>query len=305
MITLLFGENSFEIESALGEIVADFDGRVERIKAEDLTINQLPDILMGVSLFAERRLIVIRGLSENKSIWPILGDWLDKISDDIHLVLIESKIDKRSTTYKTLKNNANVQEFLPWNDRDYAKAEKWVIDKAKKIDLDLNNKLAQSLVRRVGPDQWRLHHAVEKLSLVDEVNEKVINDVIEPNLTENVFELFETAIRGNMKKTKSMLDTFRQTEEVYRLSALLFSQAFQLAAISAANCDGRKDDNPAKDFGIHPYVASKLQSIAKKIGRSGVRKIVKELVRADENMKSSKSDPWFILENALLKIANI
>lgn len=47
---------------------------------------------MGVSLFATKRLIVIRGLSENKVIWPVFGDWLPKVSDDIHLVLIERRL---------------------------------------------------------------------------------------------------------------------------------------------------------------------------------------------------------------------
>ena len=123
MITLLLGENSFEIEQALGSIIDEFDGKVERIKAEDLQISQLPDILMGISLFATKRLIVIRDLSENKTIWPVFGSWISKISDDIHLVLVETKVDKRSVTYKALKDAVNIREFLPWSDRDIFKAE--------------------------------------------------------------------------------------------------------------------------------------------------------------------------------------
>lgn len=299
MITLLFGENSFEIESALSAIINKFDGRVENVKSDELTVSQLPDIFMGVSLFSEKRLVVIRRLSENRLIWPILGDWLDRISDDINLVLIESKIDKRSATYKTLKEKADVREFLPWSDRDFIKAEKWVIDWVKKNNVSLDAKNAKNLVRRVGADQWLLHHALEKLSLVDEINANVIDEIIEPNLTENVFELFETAVKGDLKKTKTMLDTLNQTEDVYRLSSLMFSQAFQMATISVAP----EGANPSKDFGIHPYVASKLDSLAKMIGRNGVKKVILEFARADESMKTSRSDPWLILANALFKIA--
>lgn len=305
MITLLFGENSYEIDSALNAIISDFDGRVEKINVENLIVNQLPDIFMGANLFAEKRLIVIRHLSENKLIWPILPNWLARISDDIHLVLIESKIDKRSIIFKSLKKCCNVQEFLAWKENDYFKAEKWVIDWSKKNNVKLDTKLAQNLVRRVGADQWRLHHAVEKLSLVKEININTIDEIIEPNLTENVFELLETAIKGDMKKTKSMIDTFRQTQEVYMLFGLLASQAVQLTAISVANRDGRHDDDPIKDFSIHPYVASKLKSIANKIGHKGVKTIIKEFVKADEAIKTSKSEPWIILENALFKIANM
>ena len=101
MITLLIGENSFEIQRALDDIIADFDGNVEKIEGSELQVSQLPDIFMGGSLFADKRLVVIRNLSENKSVWPVLGDWTDKISDDIHVVLVDAKPDKRTSTYKT------------------------------------------------------------------------------------------------------------------------------------------------------------------------------------------------------------
>ncbi|NCQ54469.1 hypothetical protein GW791_03475, partial [Candidatus Saccharibacteria bacterium] len=98
MITLITGENSFEVERALASIADSFDGNVERIDGSDLQLTQLPDILMGVSLFAIARTVVIRGLSTNKPIWTVFGDWLPRISDDIHLVLVEPKPDKRMTT---------------------------------------------------------------------------------------------------------------------------------------------------------------------------------------------------------------
>src|ERR1035437_6433304 len=100
MITVLIGENTFEIQRALDLIARDFDGKVEKIDGSNLQLSQLPDILMGVSLFAMSRTVVIRNLSENRAVWPVFGDWLSKISDDIHLILAESKPDKRTATYK-------------------------------------------------------------------------------------------------------------------------------------------------------------------------------------------------------------
>lgn len=305
MITLLLGENSFEIEQALSSIIDEFDGKVERIKAEDLQISQLPDILMGVSLFANKRLILIRNLSENKVIWPVFGDWLSKVSDDIHLVLVETKLDKRSTTYKTLKQLVDVREFLPWSDRDIYKAEKWTIEKAQKIGIKLDNKLAQFILRRVGVDQWRIYSALEKLALVEVISEDVIKDVIEPNPVENVFELLETAIKGNTNLLEGKITILKQTEDVYKLSALLFSQAFQLLAIAIGGQEGKSHDDISKDFAIHPFVLSKLSAIAKDAGKNKLSKMIKIFAKTDEGMKSSKSEPWVLLEYALFQIANL
>lgn len=301
MITLFIGENSFEIERALIDIAKNFDGNVERINGSELQLSQIPDILMGVSLFATSRVVIIKNLSENKTIWSVFGDWLPRISDDIHLVMIEPKPDKRTITFKAIKNSATVKEFQVWSDRDVMKAEKWVIDESKKLGIKLDNKNSQTLVRRVGVDQWQLFHALEKLALVDVVSDEIIKDIIEASPVENVFELFETALRGDVKKLKSMLQILEQSEDVYRLSALLFTQAFQMAAISEAE----KSDNVTKDFGIHPYVASKLESIAKRVGKSGVVKIVKIFAQADDDMKLSRAEPWLLIERSLFKIATL
>jgi DNA polymerase-3 subunit delta len=301
MITLLIGENSFEIEQALLDVSKNFNGTVEKFDGSTLQLAQLPDILMGVSLFSTARTVIIRGLSENKTIWSVFGDWLPRISDDIHLVLVEPKPDKRTATFKALKDHATVKEFIAWTDRDYVKAEKWVIEQAKKLGFELNNKNAQFLVKRVGVDQWQLFHAVQKLSMVDSISEDVIKDVIEANPIENVFELFETAISGDIKQLKGKLRILEQTEDIYRLSALLYSQAFQLAAVAAAE----KGDNAAKDFGIHPYVAQKLESVAKKVGKTNVNKIVKILAATDDDMKVSAAEPWLLIETALLKISSL
>jgi DNA polymerase III delta subunit len=301
MITLLVGENSFEIERALGEIEGSFDGNVEKIDGSELSLAQLPDILMGVSLFATARMVVIRNLSQNKAIWAVFGDWLPRISDDIHLILVEPKPDKRTTTYKALKENAIVKEFQPWTDRDTATAEKWAVAEAKKLGFELDKKSVQTLVQRVGVDQWQLFNALDKLSLTDTVSVETIMDIIEANPVENVFNLFETALRGDMNNLKQMLQILEQSEDVYRLSALLFTQAFQLAAVASAT----KSDNVAKDFGIHPYVVSKLAPIAKRLGKSGTAKIIAIFAQADDDMKISRAEPWLLIERALMKIANL
>ena len=301
MITLLIGENSFEVERALNEIIAKFDGVIERIDGSQLQLNQLPDILMGISLFATARTVVIRGLSENKPIWSVFGDWLPRISDDIHLILIEPKPDKRTVTYKALQKVAKIQEYIVWTDRDIQKAINWVSKEAKNQRIELNTKCVQLLVSRVGVDQWQLFYALQKLKLTDDITPESIKNIIDVNPVENVFNLLETAIRGDTFELKAMLVNMEKIEDIYRLSALLFSQVFQLAVISSSE----KTDNPAKDFGINPYVVSKMKPLAKQLGKSKITKIVKIFAECDDDMKISRAEPWLLLERALMKVAQI
>lgn len=301
MITVLTGENSFEANRALQAIIRDFDGVTEKIDGSELELRQLPDLLMGGTLFASSRLVVIKNLSENKTVWPDFADWLPRVSEDIHLVLVEPKLDKRTRTYKDLQKIAQVTEFSAWTERDTAKAEQWAAGEARALNIEIDNSSVRLLVQRVGPDQWLLHHALQKLAVLDYITPEIIQEVIDVNPVENVFDLFESALRGDARKVKRMIETLELTEDPYRLFGLLSGQAFQLATLAVAG--DKTNAEVAKDLGVHPYGLGKLASYAHKIGRTGAKRVIAAFAEADTGMKTSVAEPWLLIERALIKVA--
>ena len=299
MITLLTGDNSFELREALQAVVRVFDGEAERFDGQSLELRQLPDLLMGGTLFAEKRLVIISELSANSSLWQKLSDWLPRVSDDVHLVLIDEKPDKRTTSYKALKAAAEVREFPSWGDRDQYKAEQWLEARAKAKEVVLDKKAVRQIIDRAGMDQWRLAQAIDTLSLFDVVTPEVITQSIIANPQENIFELFEIALNGNRAELQSILKTLELQEDPYTTFALLSSQVFSLAAVTYAD-DGQ---NAQKDFAIHPFVASKLARHGQRLGKQKVSIIVKRFAQTDADMKMSKADPWLLVERLLFDLA--
>lgn len=300
MITWLVGDNSFEVRQALRAIEGDFSGTPERFDGTELSIAQIPDLLMGVSLFASRRLVIITDITLNASVWEKLPDWLERVSDDIHLVLIDTKPDKRTTGYKALKKAANLREFPAWTERDTQRAEQWVAAQAKDLGMALDARTLRHLVGRVGPDQWQLSNALNTLSLLDSVSVETINDIVPPNLQENIFQLFETALEGKSQQVAVMLKTLALQEDPYALFALLNSQALTLAAVTF----GGSDANPVKDFAIHPFVASKLERHGGRLGKHRVGVILELFAKTDAEMKRSRAEPWLLMERTLLQVAS-
>lgn len=298
MITLLTGENSFELTRALDALTAGFDGDKEKFDGSDLELVQLPDLLLGGTLFATKRLIVIRGLSENKKLWEVLPEWLERIDDDAHLVLVEPKPDKRTKTYKDLKKLAQVQEYNLWSDRDIATVEKWVADEAERQGMKLDKKSVQTLVARAGVDQWQLFHALEKLAVLDSVTTEMIEQIVEANPSENVFNLLDAALRSDSKKVSAMIKTLERTQDPFMTFGLLAGQVFQLAALASTD---QPASTVAGDIGAHPYALGKLAPHAKRLGRSGAKKIVTIFADTDTAMKSTATDPWLLIEKALYK----
>lgn len=301
MIQLIVGDNSFEVERMIKSIVDQSDLVAEIIDGTQLEVVDVPDLLMGSSLFSDSRLVIIKNLSDNKSLWAEFGGWVERISDDVELILVEPNPDKRTSTFKTLKSLSKYTELPAWTDRDQLKAQDWLSKEAELSGVELNKKSIQLIVDRVGVNQWNLFHALEKLSLLGAVSDDIINNIIDLNPNENVFSLFDTAIKGNTKKLISLLQTLEKTEDPFRLFALLSAQSFQMAVALSA---GPKD-TPTKDFGIHPYVYSKLSASASKIGKSGVSKIINIFAEADDDMKTSRGEPFELIERALIKVANI
>ncbi len=300
MITVLAGENSFENERELSRIVAAFDGEPERTDGEVLELKQFPDLLMGLSLFSTKRLVIIKNLSANKAVWTAFEGWIDKVSDDIHLVLVESKPDKRTKTYKILQKVATIVESKLWTERDVALAEKWAVQEAQRQGFSLDKKSAHTVVSQTGPDQWLVYTALQKLAVLDAVTPEIIEKIIEKNPTENVFGLFEAALKGNTIKVRTMLQTLETTEDPYRVFGLLSGQAFQLALLSSTEL---ASGAVASDIGAHPFVLQKLAPFAKTLGKSGAKRIITAFFEADSNMKTTAAEPWLLIERALLRTA--
>ncbi|MEO5950762.1 MAG: DNA polymerase III subunit delta [Candidatus Saccharimonadales bacterium] len=301
MITVFTGENSFEIEREIKKLESSFDGVSEKVDGSELNARQLPDLLIGGTLFADTRLIIIKNASENKLVWESFEQWIERIPEEISVILIEQKLDKRTKTYKSLTRSAAIREFPLWREYDNRKAEDWIINEASHLGLALDKKSAQALVGRVGVDQWQLSLALDKLIVLDVVTPDIIHDVIEANTTENVFNLFETALRGDTSGVISMMRVIMLHEDPYRLFGLLSGQVFYLATLTITD---KSTNDVAKDLGVNPYGLTKIATTAKKLGPKGAKLAIIAFAEADEGMKTSVADPWLLIERALIKISD-
>ena len=91
-----------EIKRLLGE-------GYEVIDCADLTVNNLPQIFQGTTLFnTGTRHILLRDFTANSSIYPELPKYLNTPHE---IILLETKLDKRTATYKDIKNQVEIKEF--------------------------------------------------------------------------------------------------------------------------------------------------------------------------------------------------
>lgn len=310
MIQMIVGENLFASDEALANILSASDVTPEKYRGDDIDVNILADIFSGSTLFSQKRLVIIRDLSSNKSIWNSLPEWLNRLSDDTDIILIESKVDKRTKTYKTLQKISKIIDVKPMLPRDEQQAIKWLDDQAKSRKMTIPKDLLSKMVSRsivenesnmAYIDQSRLIKSLQSLSVYDAPNEDAIDAVLPPTSNENIFELFVESIDGDANRAEQMLKSFQDTQSPHMVLGLISSQVFQLATLVYGD---KTPEQVARDIGVHPFMISRLAPISARQTLSDVERYISLITVADERMKSSAGEPWDILSDLILNLSN-
>jgi DNA polymerase-3 subunit delta len=304
VIYFLTGKNEFAARQALDKLIAAASSKhgahaIERIDGEALDISRLPDLLQGGSLFASERLVILRDAAKNKALWEALGDWTERVSDDITLVVLEPSPDKRTRTYKQLQKQGKLHDFPELSEYDLAT---WAVATAKAEGATLDAKTAAYLVRQVGTNQWLLANELQKvIAAGGEITMAKIDQLIEPNPQASAFELLDAVLQGQQAKAAESLARLKASEDPYKLYGLLVSQIQTLAVVATAA--GKAPDVIAKEAGIHPFVVKKMQPLARKLRYAQLQKVIAAVALADTQMKSTGIEPWVLLEQCLGKVA--
>jgi len=305
MILFLTGTNDFGIRQAIdalvaAAIIANGANAVDRVDGETLDPARLPDLLQGASLFANERLVIIRDASKNKPLWEGLGDYAEKVSSEITLVIVDSAPDKRTRTYKQLQKHGSHQDFPELSEHELAA---WAVDVARKEGATLDGRTATYLVRQVGANQWQLSSELAKLIASGQgITRESIDLLVEPSPQASAFELLDATLQGNQARAQEILAKLKTIEDPYKLFGLLVSQVHTLAVVATAV--GKSPDAIAREAGIHPFVAKKMQPLARTLSYAQLRGIIGAVALADTQMKSTGADPWMLLAQCLGKIAS-
>lgn len=113
MIRVFYGDDRVAARKQIDRQLGD---DYEIIEGESLTVGDMPSVLLGTSLFATERKILVKDLSENKECFAMLPQFVAECPHNI--VIWETKLDKRSAAYKELSKAVEFKEFKLAEDPD-------------------------------------------------------------------------------------------------------------------------------------------------------------------------------------------
>ena len=309
-ITILYGDNSYERTAQLAKMKIDAEKsgfEIQKSNSDELSKSDFVSLICGVSLLSEKRFVYIRNLSENSEIWQNLVEILPRISTDVHLCLVEDKIDKRSVVYKAISKIVELYEFKNLTARDSKNLAEFARLFAKKQGLSLDNKTASFLISWVGVDEWRIRDAIEKIALIGEANEQNIREFVPQNIESNAFVIIEMMFLGESLKLQEEFLKLRITDGedgAFRFLGMISTQIFNLVALKVGKNIGKTTAEIAKEIGANTWALGKMENFVQNLSESQLAETVSKFTQVDEIIKTESVDPWHLVESTILEIAS-
>ena len=315
------GHNRHELTSRVGQIITAFnslhsDVSAERIDGASLEPDALAETLIGTTLFSfadQPRLVIIDNLQVNTRSWSELEQWIDRLDESTEIILIEPTLDKRTKTYKKLKSVAQITEFTPKTYRDRYSLIDWTVGRAREQGVALERSVASCIVDRsiekdgVGRtstqtivDQGVIIQTINIVALAPQpITLQTIDTYLPPPPSEAVFELLTVALKGDIIATQELLTDLKVSQEPHMMMGLLSSQVVNVAALTRL----KSNTDVCRILGVSPYALKGIEQPARSLSRTQLQVIVSAFAAADYAMKSTAIEPWRLIQQALLEVA--
>ncbi|HXR49687.1 MAG TPA: DNA polymerase III subunit delta [Verrucomicrobiae bacterium] len=305
MVTVLTGENSFAWGRVLAARLEQFvavhgDIAVERLDGESASLARIQESLQSSPFLAARKLVVLRNPSLNKQFIDNLEPTLTAIADTTDLVIVEPVIDKRSSYFKWLKKETDLQEFTELDELGLAR---WLVAATQEQGGELSAADARLLVGRVGASQQLLASELNKLLSYDpHITREAIELLTEPAPQSKVFDLLDAAFAGRAKQALEIYkDQRAQRVDPSQIIAMVAWQLKVLAIVKSAG--SRRPSDIAREAKLSPYVVQKSESIAAWVTAARLKELINDLLVLDLRSKRERIDLDEALQNYLIKLA--
>ncbi len=292
MLLTLTGSNAFVLQLELKKLVAECvaisgDMALERLDGEEASYDRIREAIQGMPFLTNKKYVVLRNPGANKEFSESFEALVPTIPDTTDVIIVEPKLDKRLSYYKSLKKLTDFREYVPLDEGGLIR---WAVEEAKRHGGQMNNVVARVLVDRTGPNQQLLASEVEKLAIYNsEISEASVRDLVEPTPQSTVFELIEAAFSGQASKAITLYDEQRRARvEPQAIMGMIAWQLHVLAVLKTAST--RSLEEIAKLAGLHPFVVRKNVTLVRNLSLARLKGIIAQAYKLDIDLKSKPID---------------
>lgn len=326
-VYLLFGEETLLMEQAVARIAAlvapDANAwNYETVYGDETTVEDIVLAANSGAFFAEKKLIVVRGLpwlktkrkqepeaaeekdKDKRELEPLIIYARDPNPTTVLVLLQPGSVAKNSRLYKAVQAGGRAVEFAPCQG---AERELWLQSYCRAAGKKLTRPVAAHICLLTAEGLTALKSEADKLLLYCERSGEItLQDaeaVVSRGAQAGVFDLTDQVAAGNgAAAAQTLRRLLIQGEAPQMLLGMLANQYRNLLAVKDMTARGFSGQEIASRLGINPYYARKCTEQGRKYAYRQLLKSLDILLVADIDGKSGKAEADDALELAILRI---
>ena len=274
-----------------------------RFEGKEAQVPALIDLAETMPFFAEHRVILVEDSGFFKNAAPQLAEYLPDMPETTCMIFIEKEVDKRSKTYKSLKDIGRMVEFKTPGEKMLTR---WVLTVLQKNGKKLTQPTMQLFLEKAGNSMGNIDRELEKLICYVGDREIIQMDDVEEictGQTENrIFDMIHMMAEKRQKEALELYyDLLALKEPPMRILFLLVRQFNILLQVKTMVAAGMEQNQIADRAGLRSFTIRRYRSEAGHFSVQKLKEALRDCARAEEDVKTGRLDDRLSVELILVK----
>lgn len=313
MIHLLYGPDEFTRSEALAALRAQVppdlaDLNVTALDGRRLKLDTLIGACEAFPFIAERRLVIVHDLLKHQKAGKDrdeLRAYLERVPATCDLIFVENEdFDKRGAVFSYLKKLGVAREFLP---REGSELLRWLAERARMLDVRLENAAAQRLVGYVGGEGRALVNELSKLASYvgrgGQITAAEVDLLVQDGQEQNLFSFIdELSARKRGAALQSLRRLFADGQAATYILFMVARQVRILLGVKELAAQRMRPDDIAARIGQRPFVVRKALDQVRGFSDAELAQLHDRVLALDHASKTGQIDAETGLEILVAEI---
>jgi len=301
MIYLLYGPDEYMRSEALAALKASVPPDLADLNMATLDGRRLKlDALIGACeafpFLADRRMVIVQDLLKSQKAGKErdeLRAYLERVPKTCDLVFVESEdFDKRGAVFGYLKKAAEVRDFVP---REGAELIRWLGQRAKQLDIQIDQAAAGRLISFVGNQSRALINELDKLASYAGRGGRVgiaeIDLLVQDGQEQNLFAFIdELSARRRGAALQSLRRLIADGQAATYILFMIARQVRILLGVKDLAAQRMRPDDIASKLGQKPFVVRKALDQARGFSDAELARLHDRVLELDHASKTGRMD---------------
>jgi DNA polymerase-3 subunit delta len=328
MFYILYGQDNFSLNQAMGRIKADLGDRetvatnTTSLEGQHLTLGELRNKCDAAPFLSSHRLVIVDGLLGHFEVqrsrprsgkgksrnglgeWEGLASYIKQMPETTVLVLVDEEVKGNNPLLKKISQLAEVRTFPLLRGKDL---KVWIRGRVKKEGGDITPPAVNLLAELIGGDLWAMDGEIQKLLLYSQerpISEDDVRQLVSCVQEANIFALVDAVAEGRTELAQRILHRLYDEGVAPTYILVMITRQFRLIVQAGDLGKGLSRPQIQDRLGLKSsYSLDKTLSQAKLYDFEGVKRAYDKLLETDLAIKTGKYSDKLALELLVTELA--